>query len=185
MSMIDQIICLILQKNGTIPGLMTSLTGKTDVYKLGQVLEWEHKSKLDFWRKGSECNTIKGSDGSSFSPDLSRNDTIHIFNRELCRSLPLVYQEDITSAVDGCELSGYRFVPPENVFAPPSENPDNACFCLLDDGCKDLPKGLFNMSACFFDSPVFMSWPHFYQADPKLLEEVEGLSPSKEKHQFA
>ena len=29
-----------------------------------------------------------------------------------------------------------------------------------------------------------LSWPHFFQADPKLIRDVEGLSPNKEKHQF-
>ena len=29
-----------------------------------------------------------------------------------------------------------------------------------------------------------MSWPHFYQADPRLLQDVEGLQPDRDKHQF-
>ena len=29
-----------------------------------------------------------------------------------------------------------------------------------------------------------MSWPHFYQADPRLLQDVEGLRPDRDKHQF-
>ena len=29
-----------------------------------------------------------------------------------------------------------------------------------------------------------MSWPHFFQADPKLLDDVIGLEPDQEKHQF-
>ena len=33
-------------------------------------------------------------------------------------------------------------------------------------------------------SPLMMSWPHFYQADPRLLRDVEGLRPDRDKHQF-
>lgn len=78
-----------------------------------------------------------------------------------------------------------RFVPPDDIFAPPDENPDNSCFCMVDEGgCNDLPKGLFNMSACQFGSPTLMSWPHFFQADPALLNDKEGLEPDEEKHQF-
>ena len=33
-------------------------------------------------------------------------------------------------------------------------------------------------------SPLMMSWPHFYQADPRLLRDVEGLQPDRDKHQF-
>ena len=29
-----------------------------------------------------------------------------------------------------------------------------------------------------------LSWPHFFQADTKLLEAVEGLKPNKNDHQF-
>jgi len=78
------------------------------------------------------------------------------------------------------DVPGYRFVPPEDVFSP--DNPENKCFCVSEP-CN-VPKGLFNMSACQFDSPTLISWPHFFQADPKLLEAVEGLDPDQEKHQF-
>ena len=33
-------------------------------------------------------------------------------------------------------------------------------------------------------APIALSYPHFYQADPSFLEAVEGLTPSKEEHQF-
>ena len=29
-----------------------------------------------------------------------------------------------------------------------------------------------------------LSWPHFFQADPALLEDVDGLHPEQDKHQF-
>jgi hypothetical protein len=37
----------------------------------------------------------------------------------------------------------------------------------------------------FSDSPIMLSFPHFYLADPKLREAVEGISPpDPEKHQL-
>ena len=77
-----------------------------------------------------------------------------------------------------------RFVPPKNVFGTPQENPDNACFCNQASGSCNVPSGVFNVSICQYGSPVMLSWPHFFQADPKLIRDVEGLSPNKEKHQF-
>lgn len=35
----------------------------------------------------------------------------------------------------------------------------------------------------FVDAPVYLSYPHFYQADPVLLQHFEGLNPQKEKHE--
>lgn len=35
----------------------------------------------------------------------------------------------------------------------------------------------------FSDAPVYLSFPHFYNADPRLLDDVEGLSPDQEKHE--
>ena len=82
-------------------------------------------------------------------------------------------------------IPGYRFVPPANIFGTPQENPDNACFCNNPNGACDTPSGVFNVSSCQFGSPVMLSWPHFYQADPQLLKEVDGLKPNKEDHQFS
>lgn len=37
----------------------------------------------------------------------------------------------------------------------------------------------------FLDSPIMLSFPHFYLADDSLRTAVEGISPpEKEKHQF-
>lgn len=41
------------------------------------------------------------------------------------------------------------------------------------------------MCLFFTDSPVLLSFPHFYMADDSLRTAVEGISPpEKEKHQF-
>lgn len=36
----------------------------------------------------------------------------------------------------------------------------------------------------FIGAPVFMSFPHFFNADEYYLNAIEGMSPNKEKHQF-
>jgi len=87
--------------------------------------------------------------------------------------------------VDPNGIPGYRFVPPSDVFGTPAENPDNACFCNNPDGNCNTPSGVFNVSACQFGSPTLLSWPHFFQADPKLVDAVEGLKPDQAKHQFS
>lgn len=58
--------------------------------------------------------------------------------------------------------------------------PENECYC--NGEC--IPSGLFNISSCRYGTPVFMSFPHFYNADPFYHEQVEGMKPDKDKHQF-
>lgn len=84
-------------------------------------------------------------------------------------------------------FEGYRFGPPINTFDTPATNPDNACFCPpgtmeRDGNCGT--RGLFNISSCKFGAPMSISWPHFLYGDPKLLENVEGLSPDPNRHGF-
>lgn len=57
------------------------------------------------------------------------------------------------------------------------------CFCRdLEDPDSCPPKGTFDLYRCS-NMPMFGSLPHFYNADPKLLEGFEsGLYPSKEIH---
>lgn len=47
-----------------------------------------------------------------------------------------------------------------------------------------LLSGVMNVSACRFGAPVFISFPHFYAADPYYLQFVDGLKPNKSKHEF-
>jgi len=166
-----------IDKNNSLEGVYEVKTGQNDVYEIGQMVKFQDKTELDFWST-EECNTMRGTDGTIFHPDLNRNETLYIFNMNLCQSLPLVYQQDVQHH----GINTYRFVPPADVFGTPEENPRNECFCSDSGQCA--PSGLFNISKCQFGSPLMLSWPHFFQADPKLLDDVEGLEPRQERHQF-
>ena len=51
---------------------------------------------------------------------------------------------------------------------------------------QDMPLGLLNVSSCKFESPAYVSYPHFYLADPKLIEAMDpasDLKPDKSKHE--
>ncbi|KAJ8920037.1 hypothetical protein NQ315_011687 [Exocentrus adspersus] len=47
-----------------------------------------------------------------------------------------------------------------------------------------IPSGVFNVSACRDDSPTFLSFPHFYGADPYYGQLIDGMTPDKSKHEF-
>lgn len=54
--------------------------------------------------------------------------------------------------------------------------------CYCNGECT--PSGLLNITACRYGAPVFISLPHFYKADPALLDAVDGLRPNGKDHSF-
>lgn len=53
------------------------------------------------------------------------------------------------------------------------------CYCRSEDECP--PKGTFDLFKCS-GTPMIGSLPHFYLADKKLVEDVEGLEPNATLH---
>nr|CAD7571878.1 unnamed protein product [Timema californicum] len=122
-------------------------------------------------QEGSEWEDLRGSGGNAHTK-------LRLFNNR--NFMPEGFEKEVDTAGG---VKGYRFSPPTNVFGEVSKNPENDCFCPAGPPCA--PNGLFNVSLCQYDSPVLISFPHFYLADPKLRDAVEGISPpEKEKHQL-
>lgn len=87
---------------------------------------------------------MNGTDGSIFPPHITEDRTLHIYDKDLCRLLPLVYEKTVETKGG---VKGFRFTPPTNVFADVESNPDNMCFCPAGQpSCA--PNGLFNVSLC-------------------------------------
>ncbi|XP_059061330.1 scavenger receptor class B member 1 isoform X3 [Achroia grisella] len=159
---------LLYGKNGTSPDVVTMFTGADDMANYGIFQRYNMRERLPHWTT-DQCNSISGSDGSIFPPHITKNDTLRVYDKDLCRLLPLKYLEDVETSAG---VEGYRFTPPEDVFAADEHN---RCFCPAGPPCA--PNGLFNVSLCQYDSPIMLSFPHFYLADPALREAVEGISP--------
>jgi len=88
---------------------------------------------------------------------------------------------DFTDEVKNEGVASHRFTATERVFANATENPDNWCFCP-EGYCN--PSGVGNASTCRFNSPIFVSFPHYYLADPYYSNFVTGLKPQKDLHEF-
>lgn len=58
---------------------------------------------------------------------------------------------------------------------------ENRCFCEDPDKCRE--GGVINVSKCRRGAPIMMSAPHFYLGEEKLVDDIEGLAPVKEKHE--
>jgi scavenger receptor class B protein 1 len=46
------------------------------------------------------------------------------------------------------------------------------------------PRGVFSLAPCKFNAPIYMSMPHFLDADSSFRAHVEGLEPDASKHEF-
>ncbi|XP_076163294.1 scavenger receptor class B member debris buster [Ptiloglossa arizonensis] len=169
---------LLLGRNGTLEEVSTIFTGHTDMKEFGLINRLNGLDRLPYW-PDAPCNSIRASEGSFFPPrEKTGSDIVHLWDKDICRTLPLQYRGPT-------EKSGIKadyYTPPDIVFGLPNETaPENVCFCSNDmSTCSS--NGLQNISPCQYSAPVYLSFPHFYKADPKLLDRVEGLKPNEEHH---
>ncbi|XP_064551985.1 uncharacterized protein LOC135437840 [Drosophila montana] len=171
---------LLYGKNGTSSDRVTVFTGTDNINHYGIIDKFNGRTHLPHWTT-DECNRLSGTDGSIFPPHITKDRVLEVYDKDLCRLLPLVFEKEVMTSN---EVPGYRFTPPEWVFADVDSHPDNMCYCPAGKpSCS--PNGLFNVSLCQYDSPIMLSFPHFYLADDSLRTQVDGISPpEKEQHQF-
>ena len=83
-----------VNKNGSLSEEWETMTGHSNVQDVAKIVSYDGKTEMDFWST-QQCNSIRGTDGSLFHPGVQANETLYLFNRDLCQSLPLVYQEEV------------------------------------------------------------------------------------------
>lgn len=173
---VETIFGLMYKKNGSNDGEFIYHTGEQNYMDYGRVETWKGQRQLTFWNT-NQSNSINGSDGSAFHPLLNKNERIHIFTPDLCRSIYMEFEKDVE--VKG--IPAYRFTPPRSVLASKEENPANEGFCVTPQEC--LGTGLLKVSPCRKGAPVVASFPHFYLGDPKYVAAIKGMSPQGQHHQ--
>merc|ERR1711936_916294 len=134
------------------------------------------------------CHDIVGTDGLAFSPGVTSEDTLWLFNDQLCRSIWLTYEDDVN--IDG--IKALKFTPPADVFS--FSNPDNFCYCPDIRECAQEANSTWDLSQCerCVDGiislegcqgvPVIMSTPHFLDGDERLWKAIGGLQPVRDLH---
>ncbi|NXD07239.1 SCRB1 protein, partial [Nothocercus nigrocapillus] len=161
---------LFVEFNDSHSGLFTVNTGMQDISRVHMVDSWNGLRKVKYWRT-NECNMINGTSGEMWPPFMSPT-SLEFYSPEACRSMKLVYEQSGEFA----GVPTYRFVAPKTLFANGTDYPPNEGFCPC------LQSGIQNVSSCRFNAPLFLSHPHFYNADPFLVNAVDGLHPNKEQH---
>ncbi|XP_050061289.1 lysosome membrane protein 2 isoform X3 [Aphis gossypii] len=194
-------------KNGTSRDNMTVFTGATDIRLFAALDKFNGRTHLPHWTTDS-CNRMSGgSDGSLFPPRIQPDTVLHVFDKDMCRKLPLVFKKQVEGKGG---VKAYRFGPDHRAFADPDHEPENKCYCpsLNSPSANSTssssssttsmpmmstktnfpqcaPHGTFNVSLCQYDSPVLLSFPHFYMGDPRLREAVLGMDePDADRHEF-
>ncbi|XP_007947226.1 lysosome membrane protein 2 [Orycteropus afer afer] len=160
-------------KNGTNDGDYVFLTGEDNYLNFTKIVEWNGKKSLDWWRT-EKCNMINGTDGDSFHPLITKDETLYVFPSDFCRSVYITFSG--FESVKG--LPAFRYKVPAEILANTSEN---AGFCIPEGNC--LGSGVLNVSICKNGAPIIMSFPHFYQADEKFLSAIVGMHPNEEYHE--
>uniref|UniRef100_A0A8D3A895 Scavenger receptor class B member 1 n=1 Tax=Scophthalmus maximus TaxID=52904 RepID=A0A8D3A895_SCOMX len=158
---------LFAEFNNSNTGLFTIFTGKDDIKNVHRVDSWNGLTEVR-----DACNMINGTAGQMWPPFMTKESTLPFYSPDACRSMELVYQRP--GVMKGIPL--YRYVAPKTLFANGTDYAPNEGFCP----CRQ--SGLLNVSSCRHNSPVFISHPHFFNADPVLLDYVQGLHPTEEEH---
>ncbi|XP_033160635.1 lysosome membrane protein 2 isoform X1 [Drosophila mauritiana] len=167
---------LLLGRNGTLTEVSSVKTGMDSMDQFGYIDQLNGLDHLPHWNE-PPCTSIAGSEGSFFPPrELTKSEVVHIYDKDLCRIIPLKYVESLEK--DGIAADLFRL--PNNSYGDSAHNPENKCY---DTSEYEPIQGLQNISPCQYGAPVYISNPHFFESHPDLLNSVEGLKPEREKHE--
>ncbi|KAM4053303.1 scavenger receptor class B member 1 isoform 2-T3 [Anomaloglossus baeobatrachus] len=157
--------------NNSNTGVFTVNTGVDDISKVQMVDTWNGLKEVAFWNS-EEANMINGTAGQMWPPFRTPSQPLEFYSPDACRSMTLVYEKEASFR----GIPTYRYSAPDYLFANGTDYPPNEGFCPC------LASGVMNVSSCRFNAPMFLSFPHFYNADPGFVEAVSGLHPSEKLH---
>merc|ERR1712141_582459 len=161
-------------------GTFSMYTGADTLANIGQISEWNYLNSINESVYPLPCGALSGSAGEFFPP--GRDETyVDFFSPDLCRTIRFEYDKETT--VSGA--LGYRYKLGEKFINNETYNSENSCFNPEPVSVQPLINGLLNVSACKFQAPAYVSYPHFYLADPILLDQFEkgSLNPDVNKHE--
>lgn len=157
--------------SATYEGTYTIYTGRSDINLLGTMSLWNGVNKTD--KYDDLCSYISGSSGELYPP-FTKKRQLSIFLTDICSTITLEREgEEIVFGINGA-----KFVGTDYNFDNGSKYETQKCF-----GTDGIPSGTRDISKCKYGVPAFISYPHFYLADPSYSTRVEGLQPNKMKHE--
>lgn len=159
-------------------GRMVMNTGKKNIFHLGLLHSWNGVNRTKFFR--DECGNVNGTSGEVWPPlSGDPNRPLTMFIVDICRYLQLQPEKNVSKY----DISGIQWSGDAAMLDGQGETESPTCWCLADK-CPDVKPGVFNASTCQFGAPAFMSYPHFYLADPSYRDAVTGMTPNATQHKF-
>ena len=85
---------LFRDRNVTLRKPVRFMTGVDDISKRGQIVEFDGSPNLNFWEKGSKCDTVKGAlDSATLPTGITKDMELDVFIALICRKSLLVYEK--------------------------------------------------------------------------------------------
>lgn len=85
---------LLYGKNSTSPDRVTVWTGVNDITQYGIIEKYNGRTHLPHYSE-ERCNRINGSDGSIFPPHITKDRTLFVYDKDLCRLMPLIFEKEV------------------------------------------------------------------------------------------
>ena len=155
----------------------------------GEIREWNGRPDLSPYYP-APCDELYGSAEGTFFPNITSY-FITYFSSDLCRPLAfnralanknLYWLAELQFANSTYNSAAWCYNPQPDLLPDYFDQPSRPLGPHLN---SPLPSGLLNISACTGGAPQYISLPHFYQADPALLDQFQPdseLRPDEELH---
>lgn len=179
-------------KNHTDDGHFNVFTGENSIHQLNYIENYNGLSHLNNWLSKA-CNSLNESIRGALGPPLLQiPEYIKIFSPDICRTLKLRLHGS-HKKING--LITWRYALDESNFQNFVDNPFNSGYgtslaplkltnLTHSLGPSIYPSGVFDISRCQYNTPLFVSQPHFLNADPYYLSTLNGLKPNRSIHEF-
>ncbi|XP_028967227.1 scavenger receptor class B member 1-like [Galendromus occidentalis] len=163
-----------VDQNDTNPGIFNMYTGETSIKDLNRIhsVNGEHIRRI--WQE-PKCNVVDGTFGT-LKPPMDESGSTRIYVPDMCRTITTRYQRDVAWH----DIRLRRFNLTIDNFQSSEDNPENFCY----DREFRQPSGIAELAPCKKGAPLFISLPHFLQADPLFESRVTGMKPNASKHEF-
>ncbi|XP_044735776.1 scavenger receptor class B member 1 isoform X2 [Chrysoperla carnea] len=154
----------------------TVYTGESNIKHTGLIDTYRGSRNLPQWPEEHCSNVNLASDGTKFLGGIEEGEELLFYRKSLCRAAPLVLQNK--TEING--LTSWQYTFKDNILDNGEFIKENKCFCRNGNCFR---RGLIDVTDCYYGFPIALSYPHFWDSDPSLVEEVEGSYPDQHKHQ--